>query len=35
MVNSYVQNKQQPRLEVLNDIAGILAKLELKLFQRR
>ena len=24
MVNSYVQNRQQPRLEVLNDIAGIL-----------
>lgn len=24
MVNSYVQNRQQPRLEVLNDIAKIL-----------
>ena len=24
MVNSYVQNRQQPRLEVLNDIAEIL-----------
>ena len=24
MVNGYVQNRQQPRLEVLNDIAGIL-----------
>ena len=24
MVNSYVQNRQQPRLEVLNDIANIL-----------
>jgi putative transcriptional regulator len=24
MVNSYVQNRQQPRLEVLNDIARIL-----------
>ncbi|MHA7864855.1 helix-turn-helix domain-containing protein [Flagellimonas marinaquae] len=23
-VNSYVQNRQQPRLEVLNDIANIL-----------
>ena len=25
MVNGYVQNRQQPRLEVLNDIAEILA----------
>jgi putative transcriptional regulator len=24
MVNGYVQNRQQPRLEVLNDIAEIL-----------
>jgi transcriptional regulator with XRE-family HTH domain len=24
MVNSYVQNRQQPRLEILNDIAKIL-----------
>ena len=24
MVNSYVQNRQQPRLEVLNEIAEIL-----------
>jgi putative transcriptional regulator len=24
MVNAYVQNRQQPRLEVLNDIAKIL-----------
>lgn len=24
MVNSYVQNRQQPRLEVMNDIAKIL-----------
>ncbi len=24
MVNAYVQNRQQPRLEVLNDIANIL-----------
>jgi len=24
MVNSYAQNRQQPRLEVLNDIAKIL-----------
>ncbi len=24
MVNGYVQNRQQPRLEVLNDIAKIL-----------
>lgn len=24
MVNAYVQNRQQPRLEVLNDIAQIL-----------
>ena len=24
MVNSYVQNRQQPRLEVLNDIAKVL-----------
>ncbi len=24
MVNSYVKNRQQPRLEVLNDIAKIL-----------
>jgi transcriptional regulator with XRE-family HTH domain len=24
MVNSYAQNRQQPRLEVLNDIARIL-----------
>ncbi len=24
MVNGYVQNRQQPRLEVLNDIAQIL-----------
>ncbi len=24
MVNSYVQNRQQPRLEVLNDISKIL-----------
>lgn len=24
MVNAYVQNRQQPRLEVLNDIASIL-----------
>ena len=24
MVNAYVQNRQQPRLEVLNDIAEIL-----------
>ena len=24
MVNSYVQNRQQPRLEVLNEIAKIL-----------
>ena len=24
MVNSYVQNRQQPRLEVLNEIANIL-----------
>ena len=24
MVNSYVQNRKQPRLEVLNDIAKIL-----------
>jgi putative transcriptional regulator len=24
MVNSYVQNRQQPRLEVLHDIANIL-----------
>lgn len=24
MVNSYAQNRQQPRLEVLNDIAQIL-----------
>ncbi len=24
MVNSYVQNRKQPRLEVLNDIAEIL-----------
>ena len=24
MVNSYVQNRQQPRLEVLNEIATIL-----------
>ena len=24
MVNSYVQNRQQPRFEVLNDIAKIL-----------
>ena len=24
MVNSYVQNRQQPRLEVLTEIAGIL-----------
>lgn len=24
MLNSYVQNRQQPRLEVLNDIARIL-----------
>lgn len=24
MVNGYVQNRQQPRLEVLNDIADVL-----------
>ena len=24
MVNAYVQNRQQPRLEILNDIANIL-----------
>ncbi len=24
MVNAYVQNRQQPRLEILNDIAKIL-----------
>jgi transcriptional regulator with XRE-family HTH domain len=24
MVNGYVQNRQQPRLEVLNEIANIL-----------
>ena len=24
MVNGYVQNKQQPRLEVLNEIARVL-----------
>ena len=24
MVNGYVQNRQQPRLEILNDIAKIL-----------
>jgi transcriptional regulator with XRE-family HTH domain len=40
MVNSYVQNRQQPRLEILNDIAKILTFLQVvvvlaKVFTKR